>query len=462
MARPLPLAAASPRGFYTVETWGCQMNVHDSEKMAGALRGLGLAPTGDPRRADVILLNTCAVRDKATQKVFAALGRLRRLKRRNPRLVIGVTGCVAQLEGSEIFERAPFVDLVLGPRGISALPELLARAREGRAIQLEPLEASLTPPFESTARAEGVKAYVTVMEGCNKRCTFCIVPRTRGREDSRPLRHILQEVEFLAGRGFREVELLGQNVNAYRFGDTDFAGLLRAVDRVPGLERVRFTTSHPLHFSDAIIGAVAAGERICPSIHLPPQSGSTRVLRRMRRGYTREGYLERVRRLRRAVPSCTLSADIIVGFPGETDDDFEQTMTLLEEVRYAKVFSFVFSPRPDTPAAQMADDTPPEVNRERLARLQARQLEIQAEIHAGQVGARLPVLIEGPAKSGDGVFVGRSPEGFIVHFPGHDGMRGRTLPVTIGSVTAQALYGEVTPGPLRPEREFLDFSQGGR
>jgi len=361
-----------PAGFYSIETWGCQMNVHDSEKMAGALQGLGYSPTDDVRRADVILLNTCAIRDKASQKVFSALGRLRRLKQRNPRLLVGVTGCVAQMEGEKIFDQAGFVDLVLGPRGIASLPALLEDARRGRTTQLVPQEDSLTYPFESTVRASQVKAYITVMEGCNKRCTFCVVPRTRGREESRSLAHILQEVRHLVTRGYREVELLGQNVNTYRDGDTGFAGLLRAVDRVEGIERVRFTTSHPLHFEDSIIEALAGSRNLCPSVHLPAQSGADRVLRLMRRGYTRERYLERVKRLRQSVPGCTVSTDIIVAFPGETDEEFEATMSLADEVRFERMYSFLFSPRDGTPAATMGDELPLSVKRERLARAACR------------------------------------------------------------------------------------------
>jgi tRNA-2-methylthio-N6-dimethylallyladenosine synthase len=294
-------------------------------------------------------------------------------------------------------------------------------------------------------RGGGVKAFVTVMEGCNKRCTYCIVPRTRGTEESRSLAHVIQEVRFLIDRGYREVELLGQNVNTYHDGHADFAALLRAVDRADGIERIRFTTSHPLHFTDEIIEAMATAERVCPSVHLPVQSGSSRVLRRMRRGYDRERYLDRIRRLRDRVPGCTVSTDIIVGFPGETDEDFETTMSLIDEIRYEKVFSFLFSPRAGTVAEGMEDTLPLEVKLSRLARLQERQRAIQMEIHTGLVGRALDVLVEGPARTGEGIYTGRSPENFLVHFPGHDGMIGRGLPVSIDSCTPLAVYGNAAP-----------------
>lgn len=451
MSLKLPVAAGatapqehSPVGLFAIETWGCQMNVHDSEKMAGALIRLGYRPTKELHRADVILLNTCAIREKASHKIYTRLGRLRRLKLRNPGLLIGVTGCVAQLEGEAIFRRAPFVDLVLGPRGLSALPELLEKARHRRSAHLEPLEDSLTYPFETAVRSHEVKAFVTVMEGCDKRCTFCVVPATRGKQEYRALQHVLQEVRFLVEKGYREVELLGQNVNTYRSGDTDFAGLLLAVDGVDGIERVRFTTSHPLHFDDSIMDAMAAGRNICPSIHLPVQSGSDRILRLMRRGYHRERFLDRVERIRTTIPGCTLSTDIIVGFPGEDEDDFAQTMSLLEEVRFERVFSFLFSARPGTPAEHLPIGTSLTVRKGRLARLQGRQMEIQAEIHADMVGERVMVLVEGNARTGEGVLLGRTPGSHLVHFSGHDGMIGRILPVDVSSCTATALYGSVS------------------
>jgi tRNA-2-methylthio-N6-dimethylallyladenosine synthase len=433
------------QGLFAIETWGCQMNVHDSEKMAGALGDLGYRATDDLRRADVILLNTCAIREKASQKVYTRLGRLRRLKERNPELLLGVTGCVAQLEGESIFRRAPYVDLVLGPRGLSALPELLDRARDRRTAHLIPREDSLTYPFESAARAGRVKAYVTVMEGCNKRCTFCVVPATRGKEEYRPLQHILQEVRFLVEKGYREVELLGQNVNTYRAGDSDFAGLLLAVNEVDGLERIRFTTSHPLHFGDSIIDAMARAEKVCPSVHLPVQSGSDRILRLMRRGYDRARFLDRVQRIRRTVPGCTLSTDIIVGFPGEEAEDFERTMSLMEEVRFERAYSFLFSPRPGTAAEKMPLEVALPERQARLARLQARQQTIQEEVHAALVGECLPVLVEGPARSGEGVFVGRTPGNHLVHFSGNGGMTGRILPILARSCTPNAVYGELSP-----------------
>jgi tRNA-2-methylthio-N6-dimethylallyladenosine synthase len=444
--------AQSQSRYFAIETWGCQMNVHDSEKMAGALGQLGYRQTSDLRRADLILLNTCAIREKATHKVYGRLGRLRRLKTRNPDLLIGVAGCVAQLEGEKMFQRAPFVDLILGPRGLAALPDLLQTARVRRAAHLIPKQDSLTYPFEAAVRTGQAKAFITVMEGCNKRCTYCIVPRTRGLEESRPLAHVLQEVRFLVEKGYKEFELLGQNVNTYRHGDEDFAGLLRAVDAVVGVERIRFTTSHPLHFENSIIEAMAEAEHVCPSVHLPVQSGSTRVLRQMRRGYSREGYLERVRRLRELVPGCALSTDIIVGFPGETEPEFEETLSLLEEVRFEKVYSFLFSPRPGTTAERMEDTVPLERKREWLARLQGRQQVIREENHSAMEGRTVEVLVEGRARSGDGVYAGRTPHNDLVHFAGHDGMVGRILPIQIDSSSPNALYGD-----LRTDMALVGF-----
>jgi tRNA-2-methylthio-N6-dimethylallyladenosine synthase len=451
----------SAAGLYAIETWGCQMNVHDSEKMAGALGRLGYRPTTELRDADVILLNTCAIREKASHKVYTRLGRLRRLKLRNPDLLIGVAGCVAQLEGEAIFQRAPYVDLVLGPRGLSALPELLDKARRRRSSHLEPMEDSLTYPFETAVRAHQVKAYVTVMEGCDKRCTFCVVPATRGKEEYRPLAHVLQEIAFLVEKGYREVELLGQNVNTYRAGDTDFAGLLRAVNAVDGLERIRFTTSHPLHFVDDIIDAMAESSRVCPSIHLPVQSGSDRILRLMRRGYTRERFLDRVHRIRETIPGCTLSTDIIVGFPGEESSDFTETMSLVEEVRFERAFSFLFSPRPGTPAEHLPLGSSLKERQARLATLQNRQQEIQEEVHAALVGRQVAVLVEGTARTGEGVYVGRTAGNHLVHFPGHDGMVGRTLPIALDSCTPNALYGSVQPEFAAAQALCLDLPPGG-
>jgi len=437
-----PAGDARPRAF-NIRTWGCQMNVHDTEKMAGALTRDGFQVSRDARGADVVLLNTCAVRDKATQKVYHALGRLRRLKEQNPSLIIGVTGCVAQLEGETIFRRAPYVDLVVGPRAIGALPRLVEEARTRQTTRLTPVEDDLTYPFESAVRGSAAKAYVTVMEGCDKACTFCIVPRTRGDEEYRPVAQVLAEAAHLAGRGYREIELLGQNVNGYRHGGVDFAGLLRRVDAVDGIERLRFTTSHPLHLSDAIITAMAEGEHVCPQIHLPVQSGSDRVLKRMRRGYDRSRYLERVARLRSEVREVALSTDVIVGFPGESDADFDATLELLEEVRFEQVYSFVYSPRPGTVAARLEDPTPAAVKDARLQLLQRRQQEIQAELYQREIGRTVQVLVEGPAKFGAGVYTGRSPQNFVVLFSGHEGMVGRILPVVIRTVTSLALYGDV-------------------
>ncbi len=418
---------------FRIETWGCQMNEHDSEKMEGALRSIGLVPAVSAAAADVVLLNTCSIREKAAQKVFDRLGRLRRYKESRPHMVLGVCGCVAQQEQERIFARAPYVDIVLGPRRIAVLPDLIRQARQRRrALEVFDPAESFVPETGAVHRISRTRAYVTVMEGCNKNCTFCIVPFTRGREVCRSPEPILSEAAGCIASGLMEIELLGQNVNAWRYpGGWDFARLLGAVADLPGAARVRFTTSHPLHFRDPIIDVMASRPTIARHLHLPVQSGSDAVLKRMRRGHTRDEYLARVDRLRRAVPDIALSTDLIVGFPAETERDFEQTLSLVRDVGYDSIFSFVYSPRPGTPAAEFDDDVAPPAKKERLYRLQEIQQEIQIRANRAWVGRRVEVLVDGPSARGRGQVSGRTSQNHVVNLDGDASLVGRMIPVRI-------------------------------
>lgn len=439
----------SPVGRYHIQTWGCQMNVHDSEKLAGLLEGQGYTRAEDESRADVILLNTCSIREKAAEKVFSELGRLQWLKRRNPGLLIGVCGCVAQQEKERIFERAPDVDFVVGPRATGSLPSTLSRLRAGdpagrRSVDTAYRDDSIRFPFDSirrTGEATG-KAFITVIEGCNHRCTYCIVPITRGREICRPMDEIVAEARRLVLRGIVEIEFLGQTVNAYRDAEgRTLADLLLAASAIDGLGRIRFTTSHPAQMTDRLMDAMAgARPAVCPYLHLPVQSGSSAVLRRMRRGYDRDGYLEKIRGLRRRMPDLAFGTDIIVGFPGETEADFEQTMSLLEEVGYDTVYSFVYSERPGTASARMADEVPMRVKLERLQALQARQKQIQEERNRRWVGRAAEVLVEGPSKRDPGKRTGRTADNRVVNFSGSH-PAGSLQTVEIVDTTAFSLTG---------------------
>lgn len=405
---------------YWIETWGCQMNEHDSEKMSGTLEGLGYARAEKPEAADLVLLNTCAIREKAEEKIYQYLHRLRPAKAQNPGMIIGVAGCVGQMSGTDIRDRAPIVDLVFGPRASSRLPELLGRLQTERGVVDTTLyqEDLFSNGKSPTRDPHRVKAYVTIMEGCNKTCTYCIVPTTRGREISRTLDEILCECLELASQGYREIEVLGQNVNAWRDPHTKatFDHLLRAVGRVPGIRRVRFTTSHPLHFSSEIVRAMAETPEVCPSLHLPVQSGSNRILKLMRRGYDRAKYLDKIAELRSAIPDVVLSTDIIVGFPGETEEDHAETLSLIREVGFDQMFSFVFSPRPGTMAAMMVDDVPDARKSARLAEVQTLQRDIQTQRNLARVGRTEVVVIDAPSRKDPGEWAGRTPGNQVVNF----------------------------------------------
>jgi len=463
--RPAPTPSVAPvEGLATfrIETWGCQMNEHDSEKMEGALRSIGLVPAASAASADVVLLNTCSIREKAAQKVFDRLGRLRRYKSARPHMVLAVCGCVAQQEQERIFSRAPYVDIVLGPRRISVLPDLIRQVRQReRALEVFDPGESSAPETGPVHRLSRTRAYITVMEGCNKNCTFCIVPFTRGREVCRSAASILAEAAGCIAAGLTEIELLGQNVNAWRHAGGgarpwDFARLLGAVADLPGIRRLRFTTSHPLHFRDPIIDVMASRPTIARHLHLPVQSGSDTVLKRMRRGHTRAEYLARVARLRRSVPDIALSTDLIVGFPSETERDFDQTLSLVREVGYDSIFSFVYSPRPGTPAADLRDDVDPQAKKERLYRLQELQSEIQIRANRAWVGRQVDVLIDGPAARGRGRVSGRTSQNHVVNLDGDPSQVGRMLRVRITHAGQHSLSGVLESSLTSAEYRNID------
>ena len=445
-----------------VETWGCQMNVLDGRRFVGLLSREGYVEAGVPEAADVILLNTCSVRDKAEQKVYARLGALARLKRRKPGLVLGVCGCVAQQEGEALLKRLPFVDFVLGSGRIETLPSVVRRVRdEGDRpceIGFDLDEVTYTPG--AIARTVPHRASLTVIEGCNKNCTFCVVPFTRGRERNRRLADVVDESRRLVGEGAVEIELLGQTVNAYRDPETeaDFADLLRAVGSVEGLRRLRFVTSHPRDFSEKLVRAMAETPAVCPALHLPVQSGSDAVLRRMKRQYTRAEYLLLVRQLRDALPGIALSTDLIVGFPGESSLQFDETLSLLDEVGFAQHFAFTYSPRPGTAAARWASDVSPAVASRRLATLSERQLEIQRALNRGLEGSFLEVLVEGLDKHGRRS-AGRSRCNRVVNLEGEASLPiGTTVLARIerglpNSLVGRVLGDEVDGAPVPVRRD---------
>jgi tRNA-2-methylthio-N6-dimethylallyladenosine synthase len=406
-----------------------------------------LAPAARPEDADVIVFNTCSVREKAQDKVFADLGRVKHLKRDNPNLMIAVGGCVASQEGAGIVARAPYVDVVFGPQTLHRLPELLAKRRDTGTPQVD-VSFPEIEKFDRLPepRSVGAGAFVSIMEGCSKYCSFCVVPYTRGEEVSRPFEDVVREIAGLAARGVKEVTLLGQNVNAWRGAiggeAADFAELLRYVAEIDGLGRIRYTTSHPREFTQRLIDAHAELPSLAPHVHLPVQSGADRVLAAMKRGYTALEYRSIVRRLRKARPGLSLSSDFIVGFPGETETDFEATLALARELQFDGSFSFLYSPRPGTPAAELADETPQAVKRERLRRLQA-LLEAQARaISESMVGGLERVLVEGPSRKGRGELAGRTANNRVVNFPGDGMLVGHVADVRITAALTHSLRGE--------------------
>jgi tRNA-2-methylthio-N6-dimethylallyladenosine synthase len=443
------MSAPAPEKRLYIKTYGCQMNVYDSERMADLLRPLGYGLTDQAEGADLVVLNTCHIREKATEKVYSELGQIKRLKQARAAeggaMLVAVAGCVAQAEGAEIVRRQPAVDLVVGPQSYHRLPELIARAHRAAGAALA---ADFAPEekFDAlpTARAPaGVTAFLTVQEGCDKFCAFCVVPYTRGAEFSRPAAAIEAEARTLAECGVREVTLLGQNVNAYDDGaGGGLAALIRRLATVPGLARVRYTTSHPRDMDDALIAAHAEVPELAPYLHLPVQAGSDRVLKAMNRGHTAEHYMRLVARIRAARPDIALSGDFIVGFPGEREADFEATLQLVREVGYASAFSFKYSRRPGTPAAAMSGQVADEVKAERLARLQALLEQQQQAFNAAQIARTLPVLFEKPGRR-PGQVAGRSPYLQAVHCEGPQSLIGQIAPVRIEAATRNSLAGEI-------------------
>jgi tRNA-2-methylthio-N6-dimethylallyladenosine synthase len=455
-AHPTPAAATAElapgkQRKVFIRTFGCQMNEYDSEKMVDILRDdQGVELTSNPEEADIILFNTCSVREKAQEKVFSDLGRVQHLKKTNPDLIIGVGGCVASQEGEAIVRRAGYVDVVFGPQTLHRLPEMIARRKQsGRAQvdisfpEIEKFDAM--PP----ARVDGPTAFVSIMEGCSKYCSFCVVPYTRGAEVSRPFDDVLLEIADLADQGVKEVTLLGQNVNAYRgaMGDTqeiaDFAMLLEYVHDVPGIERIRYTTSHPKEMTSRLIEAHGKLPKLVPFLHLPVQAGSDNVLAAMKRGYTTLEFKSIVRRLRAARPGLTLSSDFIVGFPGETEADFEKTMQLIRDVGFDTSFSFVYSKRPGTPAADLVDDTPQNLKLERLQRLQALINEQAGAISQAMVGTVQRILVEKPSRKDPNELSGRTENNRIVNFAGNTRLIGHMIDVRITDAFTNSLRGEI-------------------
>ncbi len=433
-----------------IETHGCQMNEYDSDKMRDVLReSHGFELTDKPERADILLLNTCSVREKAQDKVYSQLGRWRPFKNNRPGVIIGVGGCVASQEGKSLQERAPFVDMVFGPQTLHRLPEMLDRVKTSKKPEID-ISFPETEKFDALPdpRADGPKAYVSVMEGCSKYCTFCVVPYTRGEEISRALNDVLAEVVSLAEQGVREINLLGQNVNGYagEMNDgelADFALLLHYIASIKGIDRIRYTTSHPLEFSDSLIEAYAEIPQLVNHLHLPVQSGSNDILRRMKRGHTRERYIHTIKKLREIRPDISLSSDFIVGFPGETDQNFDETMDLIETIGFDHSFSFIYSPRPGTPASEIDDPIPIQTKKTRLNQLQNRLGEMAADISRKMIGSKQTVLVEGPSKKDPQQLCGRTENNRIVNFSAHPKLTGHFVDVVITEALPNSLRGRI-------------------
>ncbi|WP_298160233.1 tRNA (N6-isopentenyl adenosine(37)-C2)-methylthiotransferase MiaB [Brevundimonas sp.] len=451
-------AGSAPPKRLFIKTYGCQMNVYDSERMADVLRPLGYATTDEVEAADFVILNTCHIREKAAEKIYSELGKMRQLRERKmargeARMTIAVAGCVAQAEGEEIMLRAPAVDIVVGPQAYHQLPELLTRTARSRGERIgadfapnEKFDA-LNAGGPSLREVKGYAAFLTVQEGCDKFCSFCVVPYTRGAEWSRPVADVLAEARGLADQGVREVTLLGQNVNAYDGEGTDgklwtLARLVRALAEIPGLDRIRYTTSHPNDMSDDLIAAHGEVEALMPYLHLPVQAGSDRILRLMNRKHGRQKYIDLIGRIREARPDLALAGDMIVGFPGETDREFEDTLDLVRQVNYAACFSFMYSARPGTPAATLPGQVPGEVMKSRLAALQALLIEQQIAFNAHQAGRTLNVLFDRKGRH-PGQAVGRSPYLQSVHVDGADQLLGQIVPVRIEQGNQNSLKGSL-------------------
>ena len=444
VARPALDAARSPRFF--IETWGCQMNELDTQRMTGTLMQQGMLPTREPGEADVLLLNSCSVRENAQNKAYSRIGEYRALKEERE-VLIGLCGCVAQQEGEAALERAPELDFVLGPARVGELAQVMTRLRAGERVVATGFPDERPFAIDAISRDGAYKGMVTCIEGCDKRCTFCIVPTTRGAERCRPMAEILAEVRHLVDYGFREIELLGQTINHWREpadGGGDFADLLHAVAEVPGVERLRFITSYPRDFTPRMVEAFAAHPNVCPYLHLPVQSGSNPVLRRMGRGYTVEAYLDLIDAIRAARPEVVFSTDLIVGFPGETEEQFEETLALVERVRYGSLYGFKYSPRPGTAAPRLDGPVPVEVANRRVNELFAVQTEIQRELNAALVGETLEVIVTGWGREA-GFLTGRTPCHRMVNFAGgpQPPALGTIVPVDVIEAFPHSLVGRV-------------------
>jgi len=452
-SEPEPALPAPARGKLFIETHGCQMNEYDSARMADVLAASdGLELTRDPAEADVILVNTCSIRERAQEKVFSRLGRWKALKQDGRAVLIGVGGCVASQEGAAIVKRAPYVDLVFGPQTLHRLPELIRARRASGQPQVD-ISFPEIEKFDRMPepRAEGPSAFVSIMEGCSKYCSFCVVPYTRGEEVSRPFEDVLVEVLQLAAQGVREVNLLGQNVNAYRgpLGGGEFADLallIRAIAGIDGIGRIRFTTSHPLEFSDSLVEAYRDVPQLANYLHLPVQAGSDRILAAMKRGYTTLEFKQKIRKLRAVRPGISISSDFIVGFPGETEADFERTMKLIEDVGFDQSFSFIYSRRPGTPAADLADDTPAAVKHARLERLQAHINATSLGISQAMVGSVQTVLVEGPSRKDPNELTGKTENMRAVNFGGDARLVGRFVDVLVTEARSNSLRGRLVHG----------------
>lgn len=442
--------------FY-LETFGCQMNVVDSERIVDLLEGIGYQQVSVAAEADLVLLNTCSVRDKAERKVYGHLGRFKPIKDQRPGLIIGVGGCVAQQEGEKMLEKIPYLDLVFGTHNVHRLPQLVQQVEErrqrGSATEFLDRDTRLNL-FPQRSVRDQVTRFVTVMQGCDNFCSYCIVPHVRGREVSRPSGEILAEITALVEQGVREVTLLGQNVNSYGLKEKEpsFAELLEQVDAIPGLRRLRFTTSHPKDLSDALIDCFGRLNKLCSHIHLPVQSGSNRILRLMNRGYSASEYLDKVERLKSVCPEIRLTTDVIVGFPGESEADFQATLDLLEKVRYADAFTFLYSPRSGTAAYELEDDQPASLRQQRFEQLVELQNRLSEEIWQSDLGKTLTVLVEGASKQGEGQLFGRTTWNRIVNFSASGDLIGEEIPVKISKVFRNSNLGELaTSDGLSPE-----------
>jgi len=434
---------------FWIETYGCQMNVHDSEKLAGLLTEMGYKSSSEEKEADIILLNTCTVREKAAQKVYTKLGRINQLRSKKPSLIIGVCGCLAQQEGARLFRRAPYINFVLGSRALTKLPEIIDDITKTgeKAIDLSCSIESTQFNHSCIKRGSPFQAFITIMEGCNNFCSYCIVPYVRGREIYRPAAQILNEISSLAKEGYKEIILLGQNVNSYYESsneETNFVRLLRLANQIEGIQRIRFVTSHPKDFSLTLVQAIKEGERICNHIHLPLQSGSSRILQMMNRGYDRKGYMEKIYWLKNNLFPLSITTDIIVGFPGETEEDYQQTLNLVKEVEFDGIYSFKYCPRPYTAAFKLGDSVAPEEKSWRLTELQEVQKAIQIKKNKELIGKKVEVLTEGFSHKDKKELMGRTATNKIVNFPAKTELMGQIIQVEITEAGPNSLRGQIS------------------